>query len=70
MTTNWFGDIQSSLTKKGVYFSCPPCPLFARHGGLAKGDHQIEGINSRLDGLQAEILSVKLPHLRAWTARR
>lgn len=44
--------------------------MFARHGGLTKGDHQIEGINSRLDGLQAAVLSVKLPHLQAWTARR
>jgi dTDP-4-amino-4,6-dideoxygalactose transaminase len=44
--------------------------MFARHGGLVKGDHQIEGINSRLDGLQAAILSVKLAHLEAWTARR
>lgn len=44
--------------------------MFARHGGLTKGDHQIEGINSRLDGLQAAILSVKLPHLPVWTARR
>ena len=44
--------------------------MFARHGGLTKGDHQIEGINSRLDGLQAAILSVKLPHLPAWTEGR
>jgi dTDP-4-amino-4,6-dideoxygalactose transaminase len=44
--------------------------MIARHGGLRKGDHQIEGINSRLDGLQAAILSVKLPHLAAWTTRR
>ncbi|MGZ8321185.1 MAG: DegT/DnrJ/EryC1/StrS family aminotransferase, partial [Telluria sp.] len=44
--------------------------MFARHGGLFKGDHQIEGINSRLDGLQAAILSVKLPHLPAWTRAR
>ena len=43
---------------------------FARHGGIKKGDHEIEGINSRLDGLQAGILRVKLPHLRDWTARR
>lgn len=43
---------------------------FARHGGLRKGDHEIEGINSRLDGLQAAILNVKLPHLPAWTERR
>ncbi|QKK32075.1 DegT/DnrJ/EryC1/StrS family aminotransferase [Rhizobium indicum] len=44
--------------------------MFARHGGLSKGDHQIEGINSRLDGLQAAILSVKLPRLPEWTAKR
>ena len=44
--------------------------MFARHGGLVKGSHVIEGINSRLDGLQAAVLSVKLPHLQAWTRRR
>ncbi len=44
--------------------------IFARHGGLKKGDHHIEGINSRLDGLQAAVLSVKLRHLPAWTAKR
>lgn len=43
---------------------------FARHGGLKKGDHEIEGINSRLDSMQAAVLSAKLPHLRAWTNRR
>lgn len=43
---------------------------FARHGGLRKGEHDIEGINSRLDGLQAAILAVKLPYLRRWTADR
>lgn len=44
------------------------CELFARHGG--KGEHTIEGVNSRLDGLQAAILSVKLPHLPNWTLAR
>ena len=44
--------------------------MFARHGGLRKGDHEIEGINSRMDGLQAAILNVKLPHLSDWTVRR
>ncbi|MGB7739639.1 MAG: DegT/DnrJ/EryC1/StrS family aminotransferase [Steroidobacteraceae bacterium] len=44
------------------------CELYARHGG--KGEHVMEGINSRMDGLQAAILSVKLPRLDAWTAAR
>jgi dTDP-4-amino-4,6-dideoxygalactose transaminase len=44
--------------------------MFARHGGLVKGDHVIEGVNSRLDGLQAAILLAKLPHLPTWTRRR
>jgi dTDP-4-amino-4,6-dideoxygalactose transaminase len=44
--------------------------MLARHGGLTKHQHQIEGINSRLDGLQAAILSAKLPHLPAWTEAR
>lgn len=44
--------------------------MFARHGGLKKGEHLIEGINSRMDGIQAAILSVKLPYLEEWTNLR
>jgi len=42
----------------------------ADHGRLSKYEHDIVGYNQRLDGLQAAMLSVKLPHLRAWTERR
>jgi dTDP-4-amino-4,6-dideoxygalactose transaminase len=44
--------------------------MLARHGGLTKHQHRIEGINSRLDGMQAAILSAKLPHLPQWTKAR
>jgi len=41
---------------------------FARHG--AKGEHVMEGMNSRMDGLQAAILTAKLPHLAGWIRAR
>lgn len=44
--------------------------MYARHGALKKHQHQIEGINSRLDGLQAAVLNVKLPHILNWTQQR
>lgn len=44
--------------------------MFANHGALKKHNHEIEGINSRLDGLQAAILSAKLDHIHAWNSQR
>ena len=44
--------------------------MFCRHGGLTKGQHLIEGINSRMDSIQASILSIKLKKLPQWTERR
>jgi dTDP-4-amino-4,6-dideoxygalactose transaminase len=46
------------------------CRMYARHGALKKHHHLIEGINSRMDGLQAAILSAKLPYLAGWTEKR
>lgn len=40
------------------------------HGGLTTYLHEEVGYNSRLDALQAVVLSAKLPHLAAWSAKR
>jgi dTDP-4-amino-4,6-dideoxygalactose transaminase len=42
------------------------------HGRAAhsKHVHELVGVNSRLDTLQAAVLLAKLPHLDAWNARR
>ena len=60
-----FGDAGCILTndeKLGEW-----CKLYSRHGG--KGKHIIEGINSRMDTIQAAILNIKLEHLERWTKR-
>ena len=44
--------------------------MLANHGRIKKYDHEFEGRNSRLDGLQAAILSVKLRHLDRWIDHR
>jgi dTDP-4-amino-4,6-dideoxygalactose transaminase len=44
--------------------------LFACHGSLQKYVHEIEGINSRLDSLQAVILKIKLGHIDDWNKAR
>jgi dTDP-4-amino-4,6-dideoxygalactose transaminase len=46
------------------------CRMYAQHGALKKHHHIMEGINSRMDGLQAAILSVKLRYLPEWTKKR
>src|SRR5436189_237583 len=44
--------------------------LISDHGRVGKYEHAVVGYGSRLDGLQAAILSVKLRHLGAWTDAR
>ena len=40
------------------------------HGGAKQYFHDEVGFNSRLDSLQAVVLSAKLPHLAGWSAKR
>lgn len=40
------------------------------HGSPAKYEHEVLGVNSRLDTLQAVVLSAKLRRLAAWNAAR
>lgn len=42
----------------------------ANHGQIKKHYHAMEGRNSRLDGLQAAILNVKLKYLTDWVEQR
>jgi len=44
--------------------------LFANHGSLQKHIHEIEGINSRLDSIQAVVLQSKLRHIDDWNKAR
>jgi dTDP-3-amino-3,4,6-trideoxy-alpha-D-glucose transaminase len=40
------------------------------YGSTKKYHHDVQGVNSRLDPLQAALLAVKLTHLDDWNARR
>ena len=63
-----YGDAGCIITNDDVLSE--KCKMYANHGALKKHQHQIEGINSRLDGLQAAILSAKLPYILKWTEAR
>lgn len=40
------------------------------HGGLSKDEHIFEGMNSRMDAIQAAVLNVKLQYLDDWNEKR
>jgi dTDP-4-amino-4,6-dideoxygalactose transaminase len=46
------------------------CRAIANHGGEGKNEHQVPGLNSRLDTLQAAILELKLKHIDDWLTSR
>lgn len=63
-----YGDAGAIITDDSDLAS--RCKMFANHGAKRKHEHEIEGINSRLDGIQAAILSVKLKYIHQWTEQR
>ena len=63
-----YGDAGAIVTSDDVL--AKKARMFANHGRIGKYDHEMEGVNSRLDGLQAAILGVKLRHLDAWSEAR
>ena len=44
--------------------------ILREHGSPVKYEHNVIGWNSRLDALQAAVLSVKLPHMHRWNDAR
>lgn len=44
--------------------------LLRGHGMRPRYFHQVVGINSRLDSIQAAVINVKMPHLERWSDQR
>jgi dTDP-4-amino-4,6-dideoxygalactose transaminase len=63
-----YGDAGAILTSNEDF--AKKARMIANHGRILKYEHEFEGRNSRMDGLQAAILSAKLPFLNKWTEKR
>ena len=63
-----YGDAGAIITNDSDLASF--CRMFANHGRTDKYYHNFEGRNSRLDTMQAAILSVKLKYLDSWIDHR
>ncbi len=63
-----YGDAGGMLTNDDHIAA--QCRMITNHGQAGKHNHQLIGRNSKLDGLQAAILSVKLKYLDQWTEAR
>jgi dTDP-4-amino-4,6-dideoxygalactose transaminase len=63
-----YGDAGAIVTNDDVL--AKKMRMYANHGALVKHRHEMEGINSRLDALQASILSCKARHILKWTEMR
>jgi dTDP-4-amino-4,6-dideoxygalactose transaminase len=63
-----YGDAGAALT--GSADVAARMRMIRDHGSPGKYQHEVLGVNSRLDTLQAVVLSVKLRRLAAWNAAR
>src|SRR5580658_1247069 len=63
-----YGDAGAVLTKSAELASLTA--MIRDHGSPRKYVHEVRGTNSRMDTLQAVVLSAKLPKLAAWNEAR
>ncbi|MBA7716788.1 dTDP-3-amino-3,4,6-trideoxy-alpha-D-glucose transaminase [subsurface metagenome] len=63
-----YGDAGTIITNNDDF--AMKARMFANHGALQKHQHEMEGINSRMDGIQAAILNVKLRYIDEWNSSR
>ena len=63
-----YGDAGAVMTSSGSLADA--VRALGSHGGLRKYEHLVVGTNSRLDSLQAVVLSAKLTRLEAWNDER
>jgi dTDP-4-amino-4,6-dideoxygalactose transaminase len=63
-----FGDAGAIVTNDSA--TAERARLIANHGQAAKNRHTLVGRNSRMDGIQAAVVSTKLPHLDGWLDER
>src|SRR5258708_6510951 len=63
-----YGDAGAALTDSDELAA--RMPMIREHGSARKYEHDVLGVNSRLDTLQAVVLSAKLRRLAGWNAAR
>ena len=63
-----YGDGGACFTRDGAL--AERLRMICNHGSRRRYEHELIGMNSRLDSIQAAILNVKLPHLSGYNAAR
>ena len=63
-----YGDAGAMITNNSKI--AEKARMIANHGQKEKHNHIIEGRNSRMDGIHAAVLNVKLNYLNSWTNKR